>query len=109
MDRRTFLASMAALPAVASLDLPQATAPPPARRGLKLAIVTYNIGKDWDGPTIIKNLTEVGFDAVEQRKTHKHGVEITLPAAARAEVRKRFADSPIAIGGLGPTCEFHSA
>jgi sugar phosphate isomerase/epimerase len=108
MNRRTFLSSIAALPAAASLDLTHSLQPAAARRGLKLGIVTYNIGKDWDVPTIIKNLTEVGMDAVELRTTHKHGVEIALPAAARAEVRKRFADSPIKIGGLGTTCEYHS-
>ncbi|MEO8076721.1 MAG: TIM barrel protein [Acidobacteriota bacterium] len=108
MNRRTFLSGIAALPAVASLDLSQTAAPPPPRGGLKLGIVTYNIGKDWDVPTIIKNLTDTGYDAVELRTTHKHGVEIALPAAARAEVRKRFADSPVRIGGLGTTCEYHS-
>src|SRR3954454_10791313 len=108
MERRAFLSSMAALPAVASLDLAQAAAPPAGRRGLKLGIVTYNIGKDWDVPTIIKNLTEVGFDGVELRTTHKHGVEIALPAAARADVKKQFEASTIKMGGFGTTCDFHS-
>ncbi len=81
----------------------------PGPHGLKLGTVTYNIAKDWDVPTIIKNLTEAGFDAVELRTTHKHGVEITLTPAQRAEVRKQFEASPIKIGGLGTTCEFHAA
>ena len=84
---------------------------PPRRRGargLKLGTVTYNIAKDWDVPTIIKNLTEVGLDGVELRTTHKHGVEISLSPAERAEVRKQFEDSPVKIGGLGTTCEYHS-
>ena len=50
-----------------------------------------------------------GFDAVELRTTHKHGVEITLTPPQRAEVRKQFDASPIKIGGLGTTCEFHAA
>jgi sugar phosphate isomerase/epimerase len=58
---------------------------------------------------IIKNLVEVGMDAVELRTTHKHGVETSLPPPARAEVRKRFDDSPVKIGGIGTTCEYHSA
>ena len=49
------------------------------------------------------------MDAVELRTTHKHGVEIALAPAARAEVRKRFDDSPVKIGGLGTTCEYHAA
>ncbi|PYR57313.1 MAG: xylose isomerase [Acidobacteria bacterium] len=76
---------------------------------MKLGAVTYNIAKDWDLPTLIKNLTDAAFDAVELRTTHKHGVEIALPPAARADVRQRFADSPVKLGGLGTTCEYHSA
>ena len=84
MNRRTFLSSVAALPMLSSLQPPQAPPPAPRRGGLKLGTVTYNIAKDWDIPTIIKNLTEAGFDGVELRTTHKHGVEISLsPARAR--------------------------
>ena len=83
--------------------------PAPAEpKGLKLGTVTYLIAKDWDVPTIIKNLTDVGMDAVELRTTHKHGVEISLSAAARAEVQKMFDESPVKIGGLGTICEYHS-
>jgi sugar phosphate isomerase/epimerase len=108
MERRDFLSNLAVLPALASLELPQGSRPPAGRAALKLGTVTYNIAKDWDVPTIIKNLTEAEFDAVELRTTHKHGVEITLSPAARAEVRKQFEASPVKIGGLGTTCEFHS-
>ena len=108
MKRRDFLTTVAALPALAAAPDAQATRPAPARGGLKLGTVTYNIAKDWDVPTIIKNLTDVGMDAVELRTMHKHGVEISLSPAERTEVKKRFADSPIEIGGLGTTCEYHS-
>src|SRR5215217_867563 len=109
MNRRDFLSSVAVVPtlAIRRTQAP-AAATAPARGGLKLGTVTYNIAKDWDVPTIIKNLTEVGMDAVELRTTHKHGVEISLSPAARAEVRKQFEGSPVKIGGLGTTCEFHS-
>jgi len=109
MNRRDFLSSVAVAPALAIRQTPQPPAVPPGPHGLKLGTVTYNIAKDWDVPTIIKNLTEAGFDGVELRTTHKHGVEITLTPAQRAEVRKQFEDSPIKIGGLGTTCEFHSS
>jgi sugar phosphate isomerase/epimerase len=109
MNRRDFLSSVAVVPALALRQAPQPSAPPLARGGLKLGTVTYNIAKDWDVPTIIKNLTEVGFDAVELRTTHKHGVEISLSPAQRAEVRKQFEGSAVKIGGLGTTCEFHAA
>ena len=111
MDRRDFLAAAVAVPALAGVKVGQrgqTAASAPAARGLKLGTVTYLIAKDWDVPTIIKNLTEVGMDGVELRTTHRHGVEISLPPAARAEVRKQFEASPIKIGGLGTTCEYHS-
>jgi len=109
MNRRDFLTTVAAVPAAGALAAGQtAKSAAPARGGLKLGTVTYNIAKDWDIPTIIKNLTEVGMDGVELRTTHKHGVEISLSPAARAEVKKRFEDSPVRIGGLGTTCEYHS-
>jgi sugar phosphate isomerase/epimerase len=109
MNRRDFLSSVAVVPALAIRQTPAQPAAKPGPHGLKLGTVTYNIAKDWDVPTIIKNLTEAGFDAVELRTTHKHGVEITLSPAQRAEVKKQFDGSPIKIGGLGTTCEFHAA
>jgi sugar phosphate isomerase/epimerase len=109
MNRRDFLSSVAVVPALAIRQTPAQPSTPLATNGLKLGIVTYNIAKDWDIPTIIKNLTEAGFEAVELRTTHKHGVEIALSPVQRAEVRKQFEASPIKIGGLGTTCEFHSA
>jgi sugar phosphate isomerase/epimerase len=111
MKRREFLNGMAAAPALAAFRSSDSSAQTPAassKRGLKLGTVTYNIAKDWDVPTLIKNLSSTGFEAVELRTTHKHGVELTLSAAQRAEVRKQFEDSSVKIGGLGTTCEFHS-
>ena len=111
MNRRHFLSGVVAVPTAAALypfEQGQKPAASPAKGGLKVGTVTYNIAKDWDVPTIIKNLSDVGMDAVELRTTHKHGVEISLTPAQRAEVRKRFDDSPVKIGGLGTTCEYHS-
>ena len=107
MHRRDFLSTVAALPA-ASLQLEQKDHPAARRSGLKLGTVTYNIARDWDLPTLFKNLAEAGFEAVELRTTHKHGVELSLPPAARAEVRKRFEASAVKLGGLGTICEYHS-
>ena len=44
---------------------------------IRLGTVTYNLAKDWDIPTIIKNCEEAKFDGVELRTTHAHGVEVT--------------------------------
>ena len=109
MNRRDFLSTVAAVPALAAVQSTQTPRPAAGRTPLKLGTVTYNIAKDWDVPTLIKNLTDVGFDAVELRTTHKHGVEIALSPAARAEVRKQFEGSAVKIGGLGTTFEFHAA
>ena len=109
MKRRDFLSAVAGVPALALTSSADAAQPvATARKGLKVGTVTYNIAKDWDLPTLIKNLTDVGMDAVELRTTHKHGVEISLPPQRRAEVRQAFAASPVKIGGLGTTCEYHS-
>ena len=76
---------------------------------LKSGAVTYNIAKDWDLDTIIRNLSAAGIEAVELRTTHAHGVEIALPPAARRDVRARFEASPVRLASLGSTCEYHAA
>jgi sugar phosphate isomerase/epimerase len=76
---------------------------------MKLGIVTYMWGADWDLPALIKNCTDTGFEGAELRTTHKHGVEPELSAEQRREVRKRFDDSPVAFVGPGTACEFHNA
>jgi len=49
-----------------------------------LGAVTYNVLKDWDLETVITKLEEIGgFEAVELRTQHKHGVETSLAAAER--------------------------
>jgi len=75
---------------------------------MKLGLVSYNWGKDWDLPTTIKNCTDTGFSGVELRTTHKHGVEIALSAQERKEVRKRFEDSAVEFVGPGSACDYHS-
>lgn len=75
---------------------------------MKLGIVTYMWGAEWDLPTVIRNCADTGFEGVELRTTHKHGVEVTLSAKQRDEVKKRFDDSPVRFVGPGTACEFHS-
>jgi sugar phosphate isomerase/epimerase len=75
---------------------------------MKLGTVTYNIAMDWDIPTIIKNCTEAKFEGVELRTSHKHGVEVTLNQQQRAEVKKRFADSPVTLASLGSAFDYHT-
>lgn len=75
---------------------------------MRLGLVTYNMAPDWDIPTLIERCTATGFEGVELRTTHAHGVEITLSAKERKRVRKTFEDSPIVLAGLGSTCEYHA-
>jgi len=76
---------------------------------MKLGFVTYNIGKDWDVPTTIEMCQKTGFQGVELRTTHAHGVEVDLSAQGRKDVKQQFADGGIDIAGLGSTFEYHAA
>jgi len=73
---------------------------------MKLGMVTFQWGADWTLEELIRNCEKARYEGVELRTTHRHGVEVGLNAAARAEVRKRFADSPVACLGPGTACEF---
>jgi sugar phosphate isomerase/epimerase len=75
---------------------------------MKLGMVTYNMGKDMDCPTLIKFCKETGLQGVELRTTHAHKVELNLDKNQRNDVKKMFADGGVEIAGLGTTCEFHS-
>ncbi|MDP2338189.1 MAG: sugar phosphate isomerase/epimerase family protein [Bacteroidota bacterium] len=78
------------------------------KSGMKLGLVTYQWAKDWDLPTLIANCEKTGYLGVELRTEHAHGVETKLSASERAEVKKRFADSPVTCIGYGSNFEYHS-
>ncbi len=75
---------------------------------MRLGMVTYNLGKDWDIETILRNCAAGGFEGVELRTTHAHKVEVNLSKAERETVKKRFADSKVLLYGLGSAFEYHS-
>jgi sugar phosphate isomerase/epimerase len=75
---------------------------------MKLGLVTYNLAKDWDVDSIIANCSETGFEGVELRTTHAHGVEVGLSAAERDRIKQTFADSPVRLEGLGSAFEYHA-
>jgi len=79
-----------------------------ANPGMKFGLVTYQWGKDWDLPTLISNCEKAGFKGVELRTQHAHGVETSLNALQRTEVKKRFADSSVFCVGYGSNFEYHS-
>jgi sugar phosphate isomerase/epimerase len=75
---------------------------------MKLGMVTYNLGQDWDVETIIKNCEAASFQGVELRTSHAHKVELNLSPEQRAQVKKRFQDSKVELMGLGSTYDFHT-
>ena len=77
-------------------------------KGLQIGMVTYMWGAKWDLPTLISNCEKSGLLGVELRTQHAHKVEINLTPAQRADVKKRFADSPVICVGYGSNYEFHS-
>jgi len=74
---------------------------------MQYGLVTYLWGKDWDLPALIANCTKSGVLGVELRTQHAHGVESSLNAGQRKEVKARFDDSPVTLVGLGTNYAFH--
>lgn len=114
LDRRQFLNSAAAIGATALLPTGRFATPCAAHPGhyhrpkMRFGLVTYMWGADWDLPTLLANCEKAGALGVELRTTHKHGVEPSLNARERREVKQKFADSPVTLVGLGSAEEFHS-
>jgi sugar phosphate isomerase/epimerase len=109
VSRRRFLQSAATLAAAGTATIPAAAAPTEAKPlKFRLGIVTYNIARSWDVPTILRVCSRVGLSPVELRTEHAHHVEPSLSKAERQEVRRRFIDAGVAIWGCGSVCEFHS-
>lgn len=110
-SRRRFLQSASLALAATGLGSPGSSAAesaPQSSGRMHVGLVTYNLAKDWDVPTIIKHCTETKFEGVELRTTHKHGVEVGLGKDQRAEVKRRFADSPVQLFGLGSAFDYHT-
>ena len=107
MNRRKFLGAAAAAGAAGTLP----AAPQTrwfAKGDFRLGSVTYNLLKDYDVETIIRTLEAVGFEAVELRTEHKHGVEPSLPTAERTRIRRRFEASKVRLLSYGTICRFQS-
>jgi sugar phosphate isomerase/epimerase len=109
--RRDFLRTSLTLgaAALAAGPLARSLAAAADKPGAKMAfgMVTYQWGQSWDLPTLLTNCRAAKVRGVELRTTHAHKVEPKLNAAERTEVRKRFADSPVTLVGLGTAEEFH--
>jgi sugar phosphate isomerase/epimerase len=111
MTRRAFLKQTTALGMTAGwarIVTHRLCAETPVRAKIQFGLVTYQWGRDLDLSALLKHCAEAGLLGVELRTTHAHGVEPTLTAEQRREVRRRFADSPVKLLGLGTAEEFHS-
>lgn len=80
-------------------------AKPPGSK-MKLGLVTYLWGQDWDLPTLIANCEKSQVLGAELRTTHQHGVEPSLTAHQRKEVKRRFDQSPVTFVGPGSNERF---
>lgn len=86
------------------------------KANLRFGFTTYEWGKDWDLPAIFKNLATAKVNSVELKTVitqrdgsplrYPHGVELDLGARQRAEVKKRFADSPVELVSLATSEHF---
>jgi sugar phosphate isomerase/epimerase len=107
LDRRTFIRNLSLISG--ALLLPGFTDPylqSPSKIRMKLGMVTYQWGKDWDIDTIIKNLTLAEIYGVELRVEHAHGVSPALSKDQRKEVRRKFRDSKVGIVGMGTNQQY---
>lgn len=107
-NRRDFLKGISLTTLGIALSNDALLAKAPKRHKIKPGLVTYLWGKDWDVPTVIKNCEKANLLGVELRTEHKHGVEPSLNAAQRKEVRKMFNDSKVEFIGYGSNVEFDS-
>ncbi len=109
VSRRRFLvqgvraaAGACAVSALADRLLPAAESSNRPESPLRFGFTTYTWGKDWDIPTLLKNLRKAEVYGAELRTSlgYAHGVELKLDAGQRRAVRQQFADSPIQLVGL---------
>ena len=109
-SRREFIGAVsgAALAATIPVSAGATSIAIPKPSKMRFGLVTYLWGQHMDLPTVIDACKKSGMGGVELRTVHKHGVEPSLSASERKEVRKRFEDSGIVIIGYGSNAEFHS-
>lgn len=74
---------------------------------LKIGMMSYLIGSEWDLDTMIKNCTETNYLHAELRTTHGHGVEVALNKNQRQEVKKKIADSALEAISLASEYMYH--
>ena len=104
-ERRDFLKRLGG--AAAGVGLFPALAAAARGDGIKVGLVTYQWGKDMTLPELISVCEKSRVLGLELRTQHAHHVEPSLTKAERAEVKKRFDDSPVTLVGYGSNAQFH--
>ncbi len=108
MHRKQFLQTMSLLAGSSLLPAAVWASPVGERHAtqLKLGLVTYLWGKDWDVPTLIANCTATGLTGVELRVDHAHGVSPEMSKRERRSVRELFEDSAVQCVGMGTNQQY---
>jgi len=105
-SRREFIAKAGFFTSAITLGLPVLGNKIISKSEMRLGLVTYLWGKDWDLPTLISNCEKSNILGVELRVDHAHGVESNLNKDQRNEVKKRFMDSSVSLVGYGSNYAF---
>lgn len=102
IDRKQFLQTMSLLAGSSLLPAsPWAAIGRKPATKMKLGLVTYLWGKDWDVPTLIANCTATGLGGVELRVDHAHGVSPEMSKRERQLVKDQFSGSSVQCVGMG--------
>jgi sugar phosphate isomerase/epimerase len=110
LSRRRFLQSTAGAATAGLAVSPSCAEAASAEAPLKfqLGLVTYNVAAKWSADDILKACKAAGLTAVEFRTQHAHGVEPSMGADQRRELRKKYEAAGITIWGCGTVCEFQN-
>ncbi|HEX9793782.1 MAG TPA: TIM barrel protein [Planctomycetota bacterium] len=99
--RREALVQALALSCTSPGILAAARRLPPRGAAMRFGLVTWMWGADYALPDLLQVCERTGIKGLELRTTQLHGVERDLGAAARAQVKARFAAAPVELVGIG--------
>jgi hypothetical protein len=108
ISRRAILASAMGTSVASLLPIGRVLASALEPGTIDFGLVTYLWGRDLPLDVLLETCSSAGVGGVELRTTHAHGVEPSLDAARRREVRGRFDDSGVTLVGLGSDERFDS-
>ncbi len=106
INRKEFLKAMALLAGTPMLASYASAANMKFASKMKLGLVTYLWGKDWDLPTLIANCSKTGLLGVELRVEHAHNVSPEMNKQQRQAVKEQFQESPVQCLGMGTNQQY---